>query len=109
MIIQHMDEAVAAGARRQRAAEVVGISDRAIARWRAEAGGDDRRQGPNTTPQHQLTAAERARVVETANSAEFRNLSPRQIVPRLADRNEYIASESTFYRILLEEGQLAHR
>lgn len=48
-------------------------------------------------------------MLETANSAEFRNLSPRQIVPRLADRNEYIASESTFYRILREEGQLAHR
>jgi transposase InsO family protein len=109
MIIQLIDEAVAAGARRERAAAVVGISDRAIARWRAEAGGDDRRQGPNTTPLHQLTAAERARVLATANSAEFRNLSPRQIVPRLADRNEYIASESTFYRILREEGQLAHR
>lgn len=109
MIIQLIDEAVAAGARRERAAAVVGISDRAIARWRAEAGGDDRRQGPNTTPQHQLTASERARVLETANSAEFRNLSPRQIVPRLADRNEYIASESTFYRILRDEGLLAHR
>lgn len=30
-------------------------------------------------------------------------------MPSLADRNVYIASESTFYRILSEEGQLAHR
>jgi putative transposase len=30
-------------------------------------------------------------------------------VPTLADRGEYIASESTFYRVLHEEGQLQHR
>lgn len=109
MIIELVDEAVASGARREKAATSIGLCDRTLARWRAEAGGDDRRQGPHTTPSHRLTAAERARVLETANSAEFRNLSPRQIVPRLADRNVYVASESTFYRVLREEGQLAHR
>lgn len=36
-------------------------------------------------------------------------MSPKQIVPRLADRGEYIASESTFYRVLRAENQLAHR
>jgi transposase InsO family protein len=30
-------------------------------------------------------------------------------VPRLADRGEYLASESTFYRLLKAENQLAHR
>jgi transposase InsO family protein len=30
-------------------------------------------------------------------------------VPRLADQGSYLASESTFYRILREEKQLAHR
>lgn len=109
MILEHIDEAVAAGARREQAAAVVGISDRTMARWRAESGGDDRRRGPKSAPEHKLTAEERARVLETANCPEFRNLSPRQIVPRLADRNEYVASESSFYRILQEEGQLAHR
>lgn len=109
MIIELIDEAVANGARREKAAGVLGLSDRAIARWRAEGGGNDRRRGPNTCPSHKLSAEERARVLEAANSPEFRNLSPRQIVPRLADRNVYIASESTFYRVLQEEGQLAHR
>ena len=32
-----------------------------------------------------------------------------QIVPRLADRGEYVASESTFYRVLRAENQLIHR
>jgi putative transposase len=80
-----------------------------VARWRAENGGEDRRAGPVATPAHALTDEERKVVLDTANRPEFRNLSPRQIVPLLADRGEYIASESTFYRVLRDAGQLAHR
>ncbi|MBF8984837.1 hypothetical protein IZY60_14945 [Lutibacter sp. B2] len=39
-------------------------------------------------------------VNETKNSDEFGDLSPSQIVPILADRGIYIASESTNCRIL---------
>ena len=109
MILALVDEAVAAGAREERAGEAIGIAARTLARWRAEGGGEDRRKGPATPPPHKLDEAERQRVLETANSVEFRDLSPRQIVPRLADAGLYIASESTFYRVLREEGQLAHR
>jgi transposase InsO family protein len=48
-------------------------------------------------------------VIEIANSPEFRDLSPKQIVPRLADQGSYVASESSFYRILREAQQLEHR
>jgi transposase InsO family protein len=48
-------------------------------------------------------------MLNLANTKEFRNLSPKQIVPRLADRGQYIASESSFYRLLREKKQLAHR
>ncbi|MEG0844237.1 MAG: DDE-type integrase/transposase/recombinase [Romboutsia sp.] len=41
--------------------------------------------------------------------SEFVDLPPFQIVPALADRGIYIASESTFYRILREEGLQHHR
>ena len=44
-----------------------------------------------------------------ANSAEFGKLPPSQIVPILADRGQYIASESSFYRIMRAENQLRHR
>ncbi len=44
-----------------------------------------------------------------ANSKEYRGLSPKQIVPRLADEGVYLASESTVYRILRSERQLTHR
>jgi len=43
------------------------------------------------------------------STPEFRDLSPKQIVPILADRGIYIASESSIYRILHEEGQATHR
>ncbi len=47
--------------------------------------------------------------VGVVNSPEYRELPPKQIVPRLADEGRYVASESTVYRILRAEGQDAHR
>jgi transposase InsO family protein len=44
-----------------------------------------------------------------ATSPEYRNLSVRQIVPKLADLKVYIASESSFYRVLHERDLMAHR
>ena len=43
------------------------------------------------------------------NRPEFASLPPTQIVPRLADCGKYIASESSFYRVLKAENQLHHR
>lgn len=60
-------------------------------------------------PNNKLTIEERNQVIETVNSPEYANLPPSQIVPKLADKGEYIASESTFYRILREAKLLAHR
>ena len=109
MILALVDEAVTAGAREESAGEVLGLTARTLSRWRAQGGGQDRRQGPGAPPAHKLDPKERQRVLDTANSAAFRDLSPRQIVPLLADRGQYIASESTFYRVLAQAGQLAHR
>ena len=43
------------------------------------------------------------------NSDEYKDLPPSQVVPRLADKQIYLACESTMYRLLREAGQLAHR
>jgi transposase InsO family protein len=48
-------------------------------------------------------------MVAIAARPEFCNASPHQIVPHLADRGEYLASESSFYRVLKTEHLLAHR
>ena len=105
-------EAVEAGARQERAADVLGLRARTLQRWRtqdAEKGGEDRRWGPLSEPANKLSSEERESVVETANSPEYRDLSPKQIVPRLADKGQYLASESTVYRMLREEKQMKHR
>jgi putative transposase len=104
-----LDEAVAAGARFEKACETIGLAARTVQRWRDEPDGDDERAGPKTKPQHALTDEERRRIIAIATSSEFRNLSVRQIVPLLADRREYLASESSFYRVLREEDLMTHR
>ena len=52
---------------------------------------------------------EREHLLAVANSTEFGHLLPSQIVPRLADRGQYLASESTFYRVLRAENPCQHR
>lgn len=108
MILALIDEAVRSGARQKRACQLLGLSARTVQRWRRE-GGEDRRSGPRSTPANALSPGERRTVLEIANAPEHRDLSPHQIVPRLADEGVYLASESTFYRILRAEDQLAHR
>lgn len=109
MILDLVAEAVRTGARREKACEVVGVDLRTIERWSKPGAEEDRRRGPRTQPANKLSPAERAEVVEVVNAPEHRDLSPKQIVPRLADEGRYLASESTLYRILREEGLLAHR
>jgi transposase InsO family protein len=98
-----------AGARLAPAADVLGLSARTVMRWRALQGGEDRRNGPLNPPAHRLSEAERDEILRTANSIEFRDLSPKQIVPLLADQGVYLASESSFYRVLKDQNMLAHR
>lgn len=109
MTLELIEDAVGAGARQSEAAKLLGLNERTLQRWRGVDGGDDCRCGPNTAPGNKLADQEREDVLQVVNSPEFRDLPPTQIVPRLADRGEYIASESTMYRILREEEQLAHR
>ena len=91
------------------ACRILGVSVRTIQRWRLEGGGEDGRQGPRTEPGNKLSEAERQAVLDMATSPEFRDLSPKQMVPTLADRCIYLASEATVYRILREAKLMAHR
>ena len=109
MILEMIEVAVDAGARREQACEVVGLAGRTVERWREADVGDDGRAGPRTRAANAFTPAERAKVLEVVNSPEYRDLPPKQVVPRLADEGRYIGSESTIYRILRAEGQDAHR
>jgi len=101
-------DAVRAGARQHAACALLGVSGRTLERWRVGPT-EDAREGPRQAPANKLTEAERRLVLATVNSAAFRDLSPNQIVPQLADDGRYLASESTMYRILRAEAQLQHR
>lgn len=109
MILGMIETAVEAGARREQACDIVGLAHRTVERWRGADVGDDGRAGPRTRPANAFTPAERAKVLEVVNSPEYRDLPPKQVVPRLADEGRYLGSESTIYRILGAEGQAAHR
>ncbi len=107
-----IDEACAAGARVTKACRVVGISPRTLQRWReeGEVKADRRKQaGQQREPVNKLSEDERRQILAIANEPEFARMPPSQIVPILADRGRYIASESSFYRVLRETDQLAHR
>jgi len=95
-----IEEAVNAGARRSECCKVLNFSVRTLQRWEKNPEQGDQRQGPLSAPLKQLSEAERLQVIEVSNSVEFRNLPPSQIVPKLADQGVYLASESSFYRIL---------
>lgn len=105
-------EACATGARMEAACGVLGINVRTLQRWTEDGGvkADGRlAAAQGRIPANKLSLEERQYILTTANSPEFADLPPSQIVPRLADQGEYLASESSFYRILREVGQLAHR
>jgi transposase InsO family protein len=109
MIIDLIDKAVKSGARLKKAAATMGLSARTIIRWRHQSGGQDQRKGPSTAPVNKLSEQERQKILDISNSAPFRDLSPKQIVPKLADQGVYLASESSFYRVLKEHKMLTHR
>jgi transposase InsO family protein len=56
-----------------------------------------------------LSEEERAAILAITTSLRFRDLPPSQIVPILAEEGVYVASESSFYRLLRQEKLLKHR
>lgn len=108
-IVTMITQAVLSGARQSRACMIVGLSLRTVQRWKLAGSAEDGRTTRVQEPSHELTAAEREHILVVVKSAEFGQLPPSQIVPRLADQGIYIASESTFYRVMREENLVAHR
>jgi len=52
-----------------------------------------------------LSAREETQVLALLTSAAYGHLSPKQLVPRLADERQYLASESTMYRLKRRVGR----
>jgi len=111
-VIALINEACASGARLQAACKELELTARTVQRWRQ--GGtvktDSRQQAAQQRcPANKLSETERKHLLTLINQPEFAHMPPNQIVPELADQGIYLASESTFYRVMREAGQLAHR
>lgn len=106
--IELIDEAMKAGARQSLACEQLGLSSRTLQRWR-HGPADRRTFAQRTAPANRLSKAEREAILAACNRADCASLTPHQIVPKLADEGVYLASESSFYRVLRQAGQNCHR
>jgi hypothetical protein len=115
LAIDLIDEAVTAGARCFKACLVLEVDVRTLQRWTKAVAGQhglaDRRKAvaAERTPANKLSDEEREVILTVCNQMEFQSLPPSQIVPRLADKGEYIASESSFYRVLRAADQQYRR
>lgn len=110
-VVQLIEQARQAGARLRPACETLGLTVRTYQRWTqgGEVRVDGRPGAVRPTPSNKLSEAERAQVLAVCHQPEYASLPPSQIVPRLADQGVYIASESTYYRILHEQDEQNHR
>jgi len=112
MAIELIEEAVVAGARRFKACAVLEVDVRTLQRWtkalQASADLADQRKAAASLrpPANRLSEDEREAILEVCNRAQFQSLPPSQIVPRLADEGRYLASESSFYRVLRAANQV---
>jgi putative transposase len=84
---------------------------RTYQRWAAGAAdrGDGRPAADRPPPANRLSEEERAEVLAICHDPTYASLPPGQIVPRLADEGRYVASESTFYRVLRAADEQHHR
>lgn len=70
---------------------------------------DKRPEAERPEPCQKLNPLMREAIVRLCNLPEYRSLPPAFIVADQADQGTYLASESTFYRVLREQNQLHHR
>ena len=104
-----IDEARQAGASQSKTCEIMAISARTYQRWADSLDKEDGRLTAKHDPANKLTELERQQMIKIANDPEYDDLSPSKILPMLADEGRYIASESSFYRVLKAAKQLSHR
>lgn len=107
IIINLINEASNQHCRIKLACSDIGIDIKTLHRWQACS--VDRRKGPISAPKNKLSEEVKKEILEVSVSEEFCDDSPWVIVAKLADKGKYLASESSFYKLLKEKKLLAHR
>ena len=103
-LVNLIGTAIEKGAGLIKACAEAGISRRTYWRWLDASTGeifsDQRPTASRPPPSNALTPEERQAILDTCHQPRFVDLPPSQIVPILADEGCYLASESSFYRVL---------
>jgi putative transposase len=109
ILMRHIAQARAEGSRLAPACALAGLDPRTLQRWKTGDGGDRRPDAGRPVPSRALSEAEQAQIIAVANEPRFAETPPARIVPALADEGIYIASESSFHRVLRAHGQMNRR
>lgn len=112
--VELIEEAIQNGATLDAACKEAGISSRTLNRWKKSSAIDGdyidhRTICKRKPPCNKLTEFEEYQILNVVHSPKYSSLPPSQIVPILADEGVYIASESTFYRVLHKYKEQHHR
>ena len=110
-LVNLIQEAVCHGARLTKACEEAQLSLRTYRRWHksGKTYDDLRKAAKRPEPSNKLKPHEIQKILDVCHQVEYASLPPSQIVPTLLDDGKYIASESTFYRILKKYNQCQYR
>ena len=106
-IIGNINTVCRSGAALHRACSIAGVSLNCWYCWQQDGAivPDRRLDCVRAEPANKLSGAECAAILNLCNSERFGSLPPSQIVPILTDEGRYLASESSFYRVLRQPGQ----
>lgn len=107
--VELIDDAVKNGARLFKACEKLGITERTyyrLVKQNNEVGTieDLHPIVARPEPTNKLSKDEREKIITVVNQPEYTSMPPCEIVPALADKGMYLASESSFYRVLRQYG-----
>lgn len=111
-IVCMIDEARTAGAALKPACDIVGITPRTYYNWVRDGQvlADLRPTADRREPASKLTQEERAQILHWVNQPQYQSQTPSFIVADLMDKKGlYIASESSFYRVMREAKQMTRR
>jgi putative transposase len=101
-------EATKSGARLKKACDAMELSVSTYRRW--ERGKlQDKRKGAKKDIPRKLSETEKQEILEICCSADYKDMNPYEIHATLFDEGIYIASISSFYRVLREKNLIKHR
>ena len=85
IVLKLISTACKSGARKSKAAELLGLTIRTIQRWK-QKGLSDNRKGSRAVPVNKFSDYEKSRIVNVLESPKYADSNPNQIVPKLTDQ-----------------------